>query len=89
MVRPRLPPEAAGPPATTFTATARDLVRLVLRLEDPDPLFFYRRLRIEGDTNLGPRVKNMLDAVDLDTAAAAMSMRIGPVVLRLPQWMMT
>jgi len=89
VVRPRLPPDAAGTPATTFTATARDLARLALRLEDPDTLFFDRRLRIEGDTNLGLRVKNMLDAVDLDTAAAAMPLRIGPVVLRLREWAMT
>ncbi len=81
--------EAAAEPATTFTATARDLARLALRLEDPDTLFFDRRLRIEGDTNLGLRVKNMLDAVDLDTAAAAMPLRLGPVVLRLRQWAMT
>lgn len=81
--------EAGGTPAATFTATARDLARLALRLEDPDTLFFDRRLRIEGDTNLGLRVKNMLDAVDLDTAAAAMPMRIGPVVLRLREWAMT
>ena len=45
--------EAAGTPATTFTATARDLARLALRLEDPDTLFFDRRLRIEGDYELG------------------------------------
>ncbi len=77
---------AALDPATTFTATARDLARLALRLEDPDTLFFERRLRIEGDTDLGLRIKNMLDAVDLDSAAAAMPLRIGPLVLRLRQW---
>jgi predicted lipid carrier protein YhbT len=81
--------EAHGNPATTFTATARDLARLALRLEDPDTLFFDRRLRIEGNTDLGLRVKNMLDAVEIETAAAAMPLRLGPLVLRLREWAMT
>lgn len=51
----------------TFTATAADFMRLALRQEDPDTLFFNRRLLIEGNTDLGLRVKNMLDAVELDT----------------------
>jgi len=33
-----------------FTSTAADFARLALRLEDPDTLFFNRRLLIEGDT---------------------------------------
>lgn len=78
--------ESGGSPATTFSASARDLARLALRLEDPDTLFFDRRLRIEGDTNLGLRVKNMLDAIDLEDAATAMPLGLGPVVLRLRRW---
>lgn len=35
---------------------------LASRREDPDSLFFRRRLRIEGDTELGLQVKNFLDA---------------------------
>lgn len=61
----------------TFTAAAEDYARLALRLEDPDTLFFNRRLLIEGDTDLGLRVKNMLDAVELDAVAAAMPMGLG------------
>ena len=80
--------ELPASPATTFTATARDLARLALRLEDPDTLFFDRRLRIEGDTDLGLRIKNMLDAVDLDVAAAAMPLRLGSLVMTLRQWAM-
>lgn len=34
--------------------------------EDPDSLFFQRRLRIEGDTELGLEVKNLMDSLDLD-----------------------
>jgi predicted lipid carrier protein YhbT len=67
----------------TFTATAADFARLALRLEDPDTLFFNRRLLIEGDTDLGLTVKNMLDAVELETAAASMPAGFGRVVLNL------
>lgn len=40
-------------------------VALALRQEDPDTLFFDRRLRFTGDTELGLVVKNTLDAVAL------------------------
>ncbi len=66
-----------------FTATAADFARLALRLEDPDTLFFNRRLLIEGDTDLGLTVKNMLDAVELETAAASMPAGFGRIVLNL------
>ncbi len=61
----------------TFTATAADFARLALRLEDPDTLFFNRRLVIEGDTDLGLTVKNMLDGVDWQDLAAAMPLGLG------------
>jgi predicted lipid carrier protein YhbT len=67
----------------TFSATAADFARLALRLEDPDTLFFNRRLLIEGDTDLGLGVKNMLDAVELETAAAKMPAGLGHLVLAL------
>jgi predicted lipid carrier protein YhbT len=35
-----------------------------LREEDPDTLFFARRLTIEGDTELGLVAKNLLDGID-------------------------
>lgn len=69
----------------TFTATAQDFARLALRLEDPDTLFFNRRLLIEGDTDLGLTVKNMLDAVELETATAGMPGGMGRVVMKLRQ----
>ncbi len=53
-----------GKPDVTFSATARDFLLLLFRREDPDTLFFSRRLMIEGDTELGLTVKNLLDAVD-------------------------
>ena len=75
--------ERDGPCDVTFSATAADFARLALRLEDPDTLFFNRRLLIEGDTDLGLNVKNMLDAVELDTAVAGMPAGFGRVVLNL------
>jgi len=52
-------------PDVTIAASSRDLLALALRLEDADSLFFDRRLRMEGDTELGLYVKNTLDAIDL------------------------
>ncbi len=53
-------------PDLILSATTRDYLALALREEDPDTLFFSRRLRMEGDTELGLLVKNTLDAVDWD-----------------------
>lgn len=56
---------AATPADVTISAAARDFALLATRKEDPDTLFFSRRLSIEGDTGLGLFVKNTLDAIDL------------------------
>lgn len=50
--------------ALTISASALDFVALARRQEDPDTLFFSRRLAMEGDTELGLLVKNSLDAID-------------------------
>ncbi len=42
----------------------RDFLLLASRQEDADTLFFRRRLVIEGDTDLGLGVKNLLDGLD-------------------------
>lgn len=51
-------------PHVTISAGAREFLLLALRKEDPDTLFFDRRLCIEGDTELGLIVKNTLDRVE-------------------------
>ena len=43
-----------------------DFVLLATRRVDPDTLFFQRRIRIEGDTELGLGVKNTMDSMDWD-----------------------
>ena len=48
----------------TLSAPAMDFARLAMGLEDADTLFFRRRLRIEGDTELGVAVKYWLDATE-------------------------
>ena len=52
-------------PDLTLTANAYDFIQLALRQEDPDTLFFSRRLLTEGDTELGLLAKNTLDAIAL------------------------
>ena len=52
-------------PDLTFRADAWDFHCLLQRWEDPDTLFFSRRLVIEGDTELGLMVKNTLDSIDM------------------------
>ena len=54
----------SGVPDLTISATSRDFLLLLSRREDPDTLFFSRRLVSEGDTELGLIVKNLLDALD-------------------------
>lgn len=51
----------------SFSGQLNDLILIAGRKEDPDTLFFQRRLKIEGDTELGLEVKNLMDSVDLDS----------------------
>ena len=51
-------------PDLTFRANLSAFLQLAARQEDPDTLFFNRELSIEGDTELGLIVKNMLDAME-------------------------
>jgi len=66
----------------TIAASANDFLLLARRQEDPDTLFFSRRLSMEGDTELGLLMKNTLDAMELpliDTGRLAS--------LRIPAWL--
>ncbi|ATM75690.1 Putative lipid carrier protein [Serratia fonticola] len=63
----------------SFSGEANDLILIAARKQDPDTLFFQRRLQIEGDTELGLYVKNLMDAIDLD--AMPTPLRVG--LLRL------
>jgi len=50
----------------TILGRARAFVLLASGREDPDTLFFRRELCLEGDTELGLGVKNLLDSIDRD-----------------------
>jgi predicted lipid carrier protein YhbT len=54
-------------PDLSFAASLSSFLQLLARQEDPDTLFFDRRLAIEGDTELSLHVKNMFDAIDFDS----------------------
>ena len=59
----------SDPVDTTLRAHLADFGLLALRRADPDTLFFARRLAIEGDTEAGLLLKNLLDAVDFGAFA--------------------
>lgn len=77
---------AATQPDLTISASAQDFVLLALRKEDPDTLFFSRRLVMEGDTELGLLVKNTLDGMELppmDFRALMPARLLGQLRIRL------
>lgn len=50
-----------------------DFLLLATRQEDPDTLFFNRRLRLGGSTELGLYIKNFLDSLEFEE-------RLGPIL---------
>ncbi|QOC22493.1 SCP2 sterol-binding domain-containing protein [Wenzhouxiangella sp. AB-CW3] len=50
----------------TIRGRAVEFLLLAARLEDPDTLFFQRRLEVTGDTALGLTVRNHLDRLPLE-----------------------
>ena len=50
----------------TFSGDSKEFILLASRSEDPDTLFFQRRLVIEGDTELGLYIKNVIDGIDFE-----------------------
>lgn len=87
---------AAGMPGATgadltISASAHDFVLLAQRQQDPDTLFFSRRLSMQGDTELGLVVKNALDALELPvldpaqwTPRAVLARLLGPAPASSP-----
>jgi len=50
----------------TIKGNSLDFIMLATRRADPDTLFFQRRIRVEGDTELGLGIKNTMDSMDWD-----------------------
>ena len=69
-------------PDLHFSANLSAFLQLLSRQEDPDTLFFNRQLTIEGDTELGLIVKNMLDAIDWSVLTQSLSRLPMPGALR-------
>lgn len=88
-------------PHVTFRGALKEFAALALRREDPDALFFQRRLAVEGETETGLHLKNLLDGWDYDvpghlraalpaplahlTEAAVSAARALPELIRLPR----
>ena len=50
-----------------ISGTIHDFLLLISRSEDADTLFFQRRLKMQGDTEMGLYLKNFLDGIDVDS----------------------
>lgn len=63
-LRPAL--EARGHADVVVRGRLQEFVLLGARRADPDTLFFHRRLLIEGDTELGLLIKNLMYSMDYE-----------------------
>ncbi len=59
--------QTKGVPDLSISGSLHAFMQLAARTMDTDTLFFQRRLRTEGDTELGLEVKNFLDGFDVDS----------------------
>lgn len=70
----------------SIAGESRDFLLLATRRADPDTLFFQRKIRIEGDTELGLGVKNTMDSIDwedLPTPLRRLLQTVGLVIEKL------
>jgi predicted lipid carrier protein YhbT len=67
------PAKAATSDDLSIDGNTYEFLLLATRREDPDTLFFNRRLRLGGNTELGLYVKNLLDSLELED-------RLGPLL---------
>ena len=65
----------------TFSADSRSLIKVAAAKEDPDTLFFQRQLKIEGDTELGLEVKNLLLSIELDEMPKGMKTSVDKLAI--------
>jgi predicted lipid carrier protein YhbT len=57
----------------SFSGDTNDLILIAARKEDPDTQFLQRRSCIEGDTELGLYVKNLMDTIELESMPTLLS----------------
>ena len=60
-----------------FSGNSTAFLELVCQKVDPDTLFFQRQLVVEGDTELGLYLKNLLDALDWESLPKLFQVAIG------------
>lgn len=71
----------------SISGNSLDFILLATRRVDPDTLFFQRRIRVEGDTELGLGVKNTMDSMDwedLPPPLRRLLKAVSRLVARLP-----
>lgn len=71
---------AEATPQASISGGLRELLLLAARREDADTLFFARRLRMSGDTELGLHLKNFLDAYEPPRTWQPLFQRLGRLV---------
>ncbi len=76
-----LPDADTAPPDIHIRGDLRHFLQLARREEDPDTLFFARKLSLEGNTEDGLLVKNFLDALEFDLPAHLQAV-LGPRLAR-------
>ena len=69
-VQSRTPADLYSVKNCRIAGSSEDLLCMLARQQDPDTLFFQRRLELSGDTELGLEIRNVLDAIDLDDLPA-------------------
>ncbi|WP_062065073.1 ubiquinone anaerobic biosynthesis accessory factor UbiT [Cellvibrio sp. OA-2007] len=69
--------DAVAEPDLRFSANSYDLLLIATQQLDPDMLFFQRRLEMNGDTELGLGIKNLLASIELN---AQLPPRIASVI---------
>lgn len=76
--------DSGEPPDLLVQGTAYDYLLLLSGGEDPDTLFFQRRLYMSGDTALGVHLKNFL--ASFDSRSLPLSSLAAPLLQRGLRW---
>lgn len=77
-------------PHLTINGNLYDFMLLATRREDPDTLFFNRRLSLDGNAELGLYVKNFLDALEWEPSQLPLPWRLAlQNAVPLYEWIMS
>lgn len=73
-------------PDVTISGSFEDYLELLRGSADPDALFFQRRLTMEGDTETGVHIKNLLDSLEYDWDAHFDAVLVPALADRAKRW---